>query len=156
MDYVIARADYEDLPEILALQKLCFTEVGDLYDNYDIPPLTQTLDEIREDFKRKIFLKYMLHGMIIGSVNGCNESGECEINRLIVHPEHRHRGIGSLLMREIEKLFSQAQSYVLFTGHRQEDNIRLYEELGYGVVKKEKSGDYDDIELVFMSKPNKG
>nr|HPO51172.1 GNAT family N-acetyltransferase [Spirochaetota bacterium] len=57
MKYNICKAEYDDLEEILTLQKFSYEENGRRYNNFNIPPLTQTLDDIREEFKKQIFLK---------------------------------------------------------------------------------------------------
>ena len=41
---MITKALYSDLEEILALQKLAYQSEAELYDDYTIPPLTQSLE----------------------------------------------------------------------------------------------------------------
>ena len=65
---IIEQAKIEDAEEILKLQKLAYLSEAEIYDDYTIPPLTQTLEEIRDDFKRQILLKATIGGQIIGSV----------------------------------------------------------------------------------------
>ena len=55
----------------------------------------------------------------------------CAIGRLIVHPDYQRQGLGTRLMNEIESQFPNAQRYTLFTGHKSDGNIRLYQRLGY-------------------------
>ena len=55
-DINIERADFDDLPDILALQKLAFISEAELYNDYNIEPLNQTLDLIQNDFKIYLFL----------------------------------------------------------------------------------------------------
>ena len=43
----IERANLEDLPEILALQKMAFSSESKLHGDLQIPPLTETLEELR-------------------------------------------------------------------------------------------------------------
>lgn len=45
----IIKARIEDLPEVLKLQKLCYKENALRYNDFKIPPLTQTLDELEKD-----------------------------------------------------------------------------------------------------------
>jgi hypothetical protein len=51
MNTIIERASVEDAQEILALQRLAYQSEAEIYDDYSIPPLTQTLEAIRADFE---------------------------------------------------------------------------------------------------------
>jgi hypothetical protein len=49
---IIEQASAEDAAEILALQKLVvYTSEAGLYNDYTISPLTQTLEEMRDDIE---------------------------------------------------------------------------------------------------------
>ncbi len=135
--FEIARASAADAAEILALQKLAYLSEAELYNDYAIPPLTQTIGELVTDFGRKTFLKAVEEGRIIGSVNGFMKGDRCLVGRLMVHPDFQGRGIGTMLMKAIEESFADARSWELFTGELSVKNIRLYERLEYRVVRKE-------------------
>ena len=47
---LIKKAQKEDLEEILKLQYLAYQSEARLFDNMDIPPLKQTIEEIYEEF----------------------------------------------------------------------------------------------------------
>jgi len=142
---VISPAVENDLPAILALQKLAFRSEAELYDDFSIPPLTQTLESMAAEFPAKVFLKACLENVIVGSVRGFEKDSTCYVERLIVHPDCQGRGVGTALMRALEARFPDARCYELFTGHRRERNLRLYRKLGYSVFKEEGR-------LVFMEK----
>ena len=147
---IIQRATIADAAEILALQKLAYMSDAELYGDFSIPPLTQTLEELRDSFSRNIILKAVEEGRIVGSVNGRMDKGHCLVGRLMVRPTQQGRGLGTALMETIEKEFQQAQAYRLFTGERSERNIRLYERLGYVIYeRKEVPG---SVCIVFMEK----
>ena len=147
---IIERAKVEDAKEILALQKLAYQSEAAIYDDYTIPPLTQTLAEIEADFERQVFLKASVDGRIIGSVRAHVRQGTCLIGRLIVHPDFQNQGIGARLMGEIEDTFSQAKRCELFTGHLSERNLYFYQKRGYKIFKREKIT--EDLTLVFLEK----
>lgn len=53
----IVLAEKKDLKSILELQKACYLEEAELYNNFSIPPLTQTMESIELDFENEKFLK---------------------------------------------------------------------------------------------------
>lgn len=140
----------EDARSILALQKLAYVSEAEIYGDYSIDPLTQTLDALRADFAERVFLKVSVSGRIVGSVRGYLKHDTCHIGRLIVHPDFQNRGIGKRLMREMESFFSNAERYELFTGHKSERNHSLYKKLGYSPYKTERV--HDNLVLVFLEK----
>jgi GNAT superfamily N-acetyltransferase len=128
----IQRALVEDAETILKLQKRAYRSEAEIYNDYNIPPLMQTLDEIKQEFMHYIFLKAVEEiETIIGSVRACLEKETAYIGRLMVKPEYENRGIGTILMRSIEKYFVSAKRYELFTGHMSSRNLHLYRKLGY-------------------------
>jgi len=147
----IERAAFEDLAEILALQKLAYQSEAALHDTFDLPPLTQTQAQIEADFGSQVFLKISDGQRIVGSVRARLAGGACHIGRLIVHPEVQGRGLGTRLMAEIERLFARAERYELFTGHKSARNLALYERLGYRPFREEIIS--DKLTLIFLEKP---
>jgi GNAT superfamily N-acetyltransferase len=147
---IVERADVRDAAEILALQKLAYQSEAAIYDDYTIPPLTQTLEEIKSDFEKQVFLKASVHGRIAGSVRAHAREGTCFVGRLIVHPDFQNRGIGSRLMNEIEAMFNNAERFELFTGSRSEKNLYFYKKQGYEIFRSEELT--DKVSLVFMEK----
>jgi GNAT superfamily N-acetyltransferase len=150
MNIVIDSANREDAAEILALQKLAYQKEAKLNDDWSIPPLTQTLQEIEAEFETTVFLKAVSADRIIGSVRASLSDGSCRIGRLIVHPDHQGQGIGTLLMGRIEAVFSDAARFKLFTGAKSIQNIRLYKRLGYLEYHQEDLS--PKVRLVFMEK----
>ena len=50
----IKLANPEDLPQILELQKECYLQEAEIYSDYKISPLIQTLESITLDFKLQL------------------------------------------------------------------------------------------------------
>lgn len=149
---VIENAQFTDLEEILRLQYLAYQSEARLFDDPDIPPLRQTLDEVIAEYDRGIILKATdTDGMIIGSVRAFSESGTAYIGKLMVHPDHQRHGIGSMLLEAMEKEYA-GQRYELFTSTKSVGNIRLYERHGYRIFRKEQIS--EELCFVFMEKDN--
>jgi N-acetylglutamate synthase-like GNAT family acetyltransferase len=149
----ITNAKEEDLKRILKLQKICYKQEAEIYNDYSIPPLKQTYKEIIEECNDKTVLKAVIDNKIIGSVRAYEEKGTCYIGRLIVHPKYQNKGFGSKLLHEIESKFKNTKKYELFTGHKSKKNIYLYEKSGYKIFKKEKIN--DSLSLVYLEKYKK-
>jgi predicted N-acetyltransferase YhbS len=147
---IITRATPADAQEILDLQKLAYQSEAAIYQDYNIPPLTQTLPELEAEMQNQIFLKAVAKGQIVGSVRAYLQQETCCLGRLIVHPAQQNRGLGRELMREVEGCFPQAQRYQLFTGHRSERNLYLYQKLGYRQVGSDKIS--EKLTMVFLEK----
>jgi ribosomal protein S18 acetylase RimI-like enzyme len=127
----VSAASVDDAEVILGLQRLAYQSEARLYGDWSIPPLTQTLEELREEFATTLVLKASVGGRLVGSVRAKVTEGACYVGRLIVHPDFQGRGIGSRLLREVEARFPEVDKYELFTGSRSEANLRLYRRHGY-------------------------
>jgi ribosomal protein S18 acetylase RimI-like enzyme len=147
---LIEPANVADAQEILDLQKLAYQSEAAIYNDYSIPPLAQSLDQMLVDFRQQVVLKATLNGSIVGSVRAYLRDGTCHIGRLIVHPELQNRGIGTSLMNRIEQHFSKARRYELFTGERSARNLYLYQKLGYRIFRSARLT--DKATAVFLEK----
>jgi len=147
----IVQATIENAEEILKLQKLAYHSEAELYNNYNISPITQTIGEIKDQFKNHIFLKALSEVEIVGTVRAYEKDGTCYIGRLAVSPKMQNQGIGRALLVEIESYF-KANRFELFTGTKSEKNINLYQRSGYSIFKKEKQGCGGAVEICYMEK----
>ena len=138
-----------DLNDILDLQKLAYKSEAEIYNDFSIPPLIQTLEDSEHEAKESIILKVVEDGLILGSVRAYEKDGTCYIGRLIVHPEYQNKGIGKKLMKAVERCFDGVR-YELFTGHLSEKNLALYEKLGYKRFREEKIN--DSLRFVYLEK----
>jgi len=146
----ISLAAIEDAEQILELQKLAYQSEAEIYQDFNIPPLTQTISEIKEEFDSLTFLKAVDGTKIIGSVRARSDGNSCFIGRVIVHPDSQGNGIGTRLMNAIEDYFADVRRYELFTGTRSIANIRFYDRLGYKPFKEMAVN--ESLSLVFMDK----
>ncbi|WP_079528974.1 GNAT family N-acetyltransferase [Halobacillus hunanensis] len=146
----IIEAKTEDAREILRIQQLAYRSEAELYNDYNIQPLQQTLSSVEQDFENNFILKYVLDGKIVGSVRALEENGTCHIGKLMVDPEFQGRGIAKELMHEMESLYSNVR-FELFTGSKSTKNITLYERLGYSGYKTEQLPREDTV-FLFMEK----
>lgn len=146
----IQPATREDAAAILHLQHRAYQREAELYNDWSIPPLTQTLDELLAEFDAYLILKASIDGQLVGAVRAQISDGICHIGRLMVEPSYQGRGIGQRLMQAIEAALVPTQCYELFTGDRSARNVALYEYLGYRTVRTAKLNAV--VTLVYMQK----
>ncbi len=146
----VERASVNDASEILEVQKAAFLGQARIYNNFNLPPLTQSLESMLEEFNHKVFLNVLLNGQIIASVRFQEVDGHVTIERLVVKPEYQNNGIGTILMKEVESKVLDAVSFNLSTGNKSIRNIHVYEQIGYKIVNTETTD--QGIELLYMLK----
>jgi len=151
----IKKDSNDDVEEILQLQKQAYLSEAELYNDYHIKPLMQTLDDIKQDFLKQIFLKAVIDNKptIVGSVRAYQQKDTVFIGRLAVRPDYQNKGIGAKLMISIEERFGSAKRFELFTGHKSIKNIYLYQKLGYREFKRIPA--HDSITMIYLEKYNK-
>jgi N-acetylglutamate synthase-like GNAT family acetyltransferase len=125
----IKKASIDDVEEILQMQKrakLIFIKIIKLN-------LIQTLEDIKRDFSKQIFLKAVIDNettIVVGSVRAYQQKDTIFIGRLAIRPDYQNKDIGAKLMISIEEVFESTKRFELFTGHKSIKNIYLYQKLG--------------------------
>lgn len=105
-------------------------------DTLDIPPLLETLDEVRTWVTQWSVLTVRDGHRLVGAVRGRPIDDTWEIGRLMVAPDLAGQGLGRHLLDRVEQLApSHTRTFELFTGARSTRNIRLYERAGYRIVE---------------------
>ena len=140
LNIILEQAKVEDASSILNLQKKAYQTEAEIYQDWNIPPLNQTLDELKGEFKDQCILKAVMNTeknylKIVGSVRAIEEGDVIQIGRLMVDPEFQGLGIGKKLLDAIERIYPERR-LELFTGHLSLDNLRLYQKLGYVFFKE--------------------
>jgi len=148
----IERADVADAGEILTLQRAAYVTEAQLHGDPFLPPLVESIGQVRTMIADSIVLKATLGTRLAGSVRARINDRTCLVGRLAVAPDLQGRGIGRALMEALEaEVTGRADACVLFTGHLSEANLRLYRRLGYGETHRERVADH--LMLVHMRKP---
>ena len=148
----ITKANHDDLHEILNLQYLAYKSEAKICNNPNIPPLTQTYKDIEAEFETGRFLKAVDDdGRIVASVRGHSDIDTLHISKLMVCPDLQGQGIGTMLLKEIERLYPH-EKFELYTSTKSERNIKLYERAGYVKYKEQDIG--DGLRFVYLRKAN--
>lgn len=146
---VIISAEKEDLQKILDLQYLSYQSEARLLNNTDIPPLKQTLSEILAEYEKGIILKLLDGDNIIGSVRAYTENGTLYIGKLFIHPDFQGKGLGTRLLREIERICPHKRCE-LFTSSQSLRNLSLYQRVGYRIFKEKNIS--DNLKFIYLEK----
>lgn len=147
---IIKKAEVKDLQEILDLQYLAYQSEAELFNDYDIPPLKQTLEDVLADYQNGIILKVSeADNVIVASVRAHLIEGTVYIGKLIVHPEKQGQGIGTKLLQAVEAEFPGLR-YEMFTSNRSVRNIALYQRLGYKIFSRKKIT--EEMDFVYLEK----
>ncbi|MGG8405127.1 GNAT family N-acetyltransferase [Streptomyces sp. 12297] len=154
MSVTISEAKAEDAEQIFRLQYLCFQSEAELYGNYRIEPLVQSLDSLKAELAADTVLVARLGDEVVGAVRGtAAEDGTARIGKLCVHPRLQGHGLGARLLRAVEEDLAGrggTSRFQLFTGERSESNLRLYRKAGYARVDDRTSA--DGIRLIVLEK----
>lgn len=146
----ISKANREDLISILEIQKEAYQAEALLYDDYSIPPLTESPEDLKKAFTSQLILKAEIDNQLVGSVRTRQEENRCLIGRLSVNPKFQRQGIGSALLQACEGIFPDVMCCELFTGSKSTSNLRLYERLGYKPVREDVLS--PQVTLVYLHK----
>jgi len=145
---VIRVAGIVDASALLMLQKTAFAQEARNNGVEEIPPLVQTLESFVAELPHHVVLGVVVSDRWVGMIRGREKEGTLYIGRLAVEPSMQGRGIGRMLLEEMESRFPNVTRFEIFTGARSERNIRLYTKAGYRIFRT-KTGTPD---LVFMEK----
>ncbi|HKR06614.1 MAG TPA: GNAT family N-acetyltransferase [Bacteroidia bacterium] len=131
-------------------------------DDADFQKLVHLLDkdlEIRDGKEHSFYAQFnkidKIRNAVVyyeeGIAVGCGAFKEfdnktVEIKRMFVHPNFRSKGVGAVILKELE-LWASEINYsesVLETGKKQPEAIRLYQKSGYAVIPN--FGQYKNVE----------
>ena len=140
----------EDAPALLALQRIAFEPEARACQEWDIPPLQETLAGVREHIRMATVLKAVDGDRLLGAIRGIVSGDTCLIRVLAVAPEAQGRGLGARLLQAIEDAHPQVARFELTTNMIMVGNVRFYLRHGYDVVEQMQHS--AAIRLAFMRK----
>jgi len=139
----------DDAGEIMTVQRAAFVSEALIYGDADMPPLTQTLEQVRAEIAENSGWVARVDSRLVGVIRAVQDGDLLLIGRIAIAPDMQGEGIGRALLEATEKA-SSANEAELFTGSLSEANIRLYESCGYVETHRVPQG--DGIEQVFLRK----
>lgn len=142
-----------DAGEVLTLQRAAFVQEAQIYGSTDMPPLTQTLEELEAELVENLGRVAVDGHRIVGALRARLDGELLLIGRIAIAPDQQGRGIGSQLLAAAEQAGKDAgaREAELFTGSLSEANLRLYEREGYS--ESERIPQDGGTEQIFLRKP---
>ena len=137
-DLVIGVATEADAGELFTLQQAAFVQEARVNLSLDLPPLQQSLDELRDSLPSGTVLLARRSGRLVGSVRAdVAADGAWCIGRLMVAPDLQGHGLGARLLTEIEaRAPAEATVARLLTGALSVGNLAFYGRRGYAEVAR--------------------
>ncbi len=137
-DLRVGPLDVASSGEALTVQRAAYVSEAQRYHAPDIPPLRETLEELRADLvagPAVVALGAWLGTRLVGSVRGRVDADRMEVARFGIAPDVQGAGIGRALLAALHAATpSQVTLCWLVTGERSDDNLRFYTAAGYRVV----------------------
>jgi tRNA (guanine37-N1)-methyltransferase len=137
-DIEVRPARLADAGEIWTLQRACWLQEAWLNETLDMPPLTETLDDVRRALGSWRTYVVLAGGRLVGSVRGRVEGEQWEVGRIMVAPDLQGRGLGRWLLELGERMAPpETRELAVFTGARSKHNIAMYRKAGYRPLREQ-------------------
>ena len=149
----IRPATEADFSSLLHVQQAAFEEYVNVYTVSGWT--TETLDSLREDAREKHIFVAEAEGAVVGSVRFWTVAGVCIIRLLSVSPAHQGHGVAKSLIREIERVATDAHKFFACTMLSKGRNIHLFMSLGYK-AETILPDHYDHLDLICFAKYRAG
>jgi ribosomal protein S18 acetylase RimI-like enzyme len=141
----------ENAGEVLTVQRAAFVAEARLYGTAEIPPLVETLDQLRHELATTVTMGAWRGSRLVGAARLTLDGPIGWISRVAVAPDQQGQGIGSGLLATLEAAAPpQVRRFQLAAGHASTDNLAMYERRGYNEVSRRV--DAAGVELVVMGK----
>ncbi|WP_066464356.1 GNAT family N-acetyltransferase [Sanguibacter suarezii] len=144
LDITIGLVTDEAAGELLTLRRAAFVTEAQVYGDPNIPPLTQTLGELRADLSAPgvVTLGAWSGHRLVGSVRVEIEDDKATLGRLAVAPDLQGKGIGTQMMFAVlPHLPEETKEIWVFTGKDSKQNLAMYQKQGYEHQYDQVAGD---------------
>lgn len=147
-----------DAGEVLTLQRAAFAEVAVAIGHPRIPPLLETLEQVRSALRDPdvVVLGVRDGARLVASVRvELAAPGTATLARLAVAPDRQGEGIAGRLVRAVHER-AAGREVLLLTGEHQVAALRLYARLGYVEVSRTRASAppaAPDHDLVHLRRP---
>jgi len=142
------RLSVADAGEVLTLQRAAYVTEGRAHDDWELPPLLETLPETRVALSSCLSWGVRESGRLVASVRLTVTGHVGVIGRLVVAPDRQGAGLGGALLRAAEELAPpDVTLFRLFTGSKSVGPLRLYAKHGYRETHRTPENNHELVHL---------
>lgn len=146
MVFVVRKASYEDIPEIIEVSKQAFkTYAEGAGIEHIVGTLRETVEELQSEIDNKLVLVALLGGVIVGSVRvEVYDDKTAYLSRFGVRNDFQGKGIGKVLMNAVDGEMERrdVKNLYLHTSSRMLSLVRFYYGRGFYIESTTKDRGY--------------
>ena len=154
MSATLRQAKIEDIKTIWNMQVEAFTDLLEVYQDYDMSPAAEGLDKILEKFEQPWTKYYFIEaeGKDVGAIRVVDkrDGSRKRISPLWIMKEFRGKGYAQDAIRAVEDIYGK-DHWCLDTILQEKGNLHLYEKMGYHQTGKIEHIN-DRMDIVFYEK----
>lgn len=137
-----------DAGEVLTLQRAAYVTEARAHEDFDLPPLLETLDGVRAALASGVARGFRDGGRLVASVRLTVTGSVAVIGRLVVAPDRQGAGLGGALLRAVEAAAPpEVTEFRLFTGSKSAGPLHLYAKHGYRETHRTPENNHDLVHL---------
>ncbi|WP_372670344.1 GNAT family N-acetyltransferase [Amycolatopsis kentuckyensis] len=143
----VIRLGVADAGEVLTLQRAAYVTEARAHDDWDLPPLLETLEETRAALTG---LSWGIReaGRLVASVRLTVTGSVAVIGRLVVAPDRQGFGLGGSLLLAVEAVAPpEVTLFRLFTGSKSVGPLHLYAKHGYRETHRTPENNHELVHL---------
>ena len=134
MSVTLRQAKREDMETIWKMQVEAFTDLLEVYQDYDMSPSAEGLDKVMARFEQPWTRYYFIEaeGKDVGAIRVIDkqDGSRKRISPLWIMKEFRGKGYAQDAIRAVEDLYGK-DNWCLDTILQEKGNLHLYEKMGY-------------------------
>lgn len=143
----VIRLGVRDAGEVLTLQRAAYVTEARAHDDWDLPPLLETLDETQAALTG-LSWGIRENGRLVASVRLTVSGSVGVIGRLVVAPDRQGAGLGGGLLSAVEAAApAEVTVFRLFTGSKSVGPLHLYTKHGYRETHRTPENNHDLVHL---------
>ncbi|WP_165980316.1 GNAT family N-acetyltransferase [Paenibacillus sp. FSL k6-2145] len=131
-----------DIPKLLEIQKEVFEEDLQKYQDYDTNPACETWEKMIKSIEvAHHFTIFDRNDNILGAIDIRGNDERMHINKIFIKTECQNSGMGTKAMDFVQKKYTGAKLWTLYTPHLSYRNHYFYEKMGFSKIKEVKVSD---------------